>query len=150
MQAVVGKRQMRELLPDEPPGALALATGLGPLRHRAPAPAVALARSLFRKGANFAAAMAFRSPPRNLVVELGIILAVLIGWQITAGEFLGGPIMIALMALLFQRFLKPAMVEHARAETDRGALGRREADAEMDISVTDGATTWRKLRSPRL
>ncbi len=53
------------------------------------------------------------------------------------------------MALLFQRFPKPAMVEHARVETDRRALGRMEGHAEMDMSVTDGGTTRQRLRSPR-
>ena len=111
--------------------------------------AVALARSLFRKGANFTSAMAFQFASTNLVVELGIILAVLIGWQFTAGEFLGGPIMIALMALLFRRFLKPPMVEEARRQADRGVLGRMEGHAEMDMSVAGSGSTWQRLRSPR-
>jgi uncharacterized membrane protein YraQ (UPF0718 family) len=110
---------------------------------------VALARSLFRKGANFTAAMAFQFASTNLVVELGIILAVLIGWQFTAGEFLGGPIMIALMALLFRRFLKPELVEDARREADRGVLGRMEGHAEMDMSITEGGSIWTRLRSPQ-
>ncbi len=69
------------------PRALAVATGLGAVSSSCSYAAVALARSLFRKGANFTAAMAFQFASTNLVVELGIILAVLIGWQFTAGEF---------------------------------------------------------------
>jgi uncharacterized membrane protein YraQ (UPF0718 family) len=110
---------------------------------------VALARSLFRKGADFTAAMAFQFASTNLVVELGIILAVLIGWQFTAGEFVGGPIMIAMMALLFRRFLKPSMVQEARRQADRGVVGRMEGHAEMDMSVGDGGSIWRRLRSPK-
>jgi uncharacterized membrane protein YraQ (UPF0718 family) len=70
------------------PRALAVATGLGAASSSCSYAAVALARSLFRKGANFTAAMAFQFASTNLVVELGIILAVLIGWQFTAGEFI--------------------------------------------------------------
>jgi uncharacterized membrane protein YraQ (UPF0718 family) len=93
--------------------------------------------------------MAFQFASTNLVVELGIILAVLIGWQFTAGEFVGGPIMIALMALLFRRFLKPAMVEQARRQAERGVLGHMEGHAEMDMSISEAGTVWRRLRSPR-
>src|SRR2546423_1254950 len=69
--------------------------------------AVALARSLFRRGADFTAAMAFQFASTNLVAELGVVLAVILGWEFTAGEFLGGPIMIVLMAVLLRRFLTP-------------------------------------------
>ncbi len=149
VQAVVSKQQMRRLLPDDSPRTLAVAAGLGAASSSCSYAAVALARSLFRKGADFTSAMAFQFASTNLVVELGIILAVLIGWQFTAGEFLGGPIMIAMMAVLFRRFLKPSMVEEARRDADRGVLGRMEGHAEMDMSVSDGGTIWQRLRSPK-
>jgi uncharacterized membrane protein YraQ (UPF0718 family) len=149
VQAVVSKQQMRRLLPDDSPRTLAVAAALGAASSSCSYAAVALARSLFRKGADFTAAMAFQFASTNLVVELGILLAVLIGWQFTAGEFLGGPIMIALMALLFRRFLKPAMVEEARQQADRGILGRMEGHAEMDMSLTDGRSLCQRLRSPQ-
>ena len=148
VQAVVSKQQMRRLLPDDSPRTLAVAAGLGAASSSCSYAAVALARSLFRKGANFTSAMAFQFASTNLVVELGLILALLIGWQFTVGEFLGGPIMIALMALLFRRFLKPQTVEEARRQADGGVLGRMEGHAEMDMSVTDGGTLWQRLRSP--
>src|SRR2546421_7787728 len=149
VQAVVSKQQMRRLLPDASPGTLAVSAGLGAASSSCSYASVALARSLFRKGADFPAAMAFQFASTNLVVELGIILAVLIGWQFTAGEFVGGPIMIALMALLFRRFLKSRMVEEAREQADRGVLGRMEGHAEMDMSVTGEGTLWQRIRSPR-
>jgi len=149
VQAVVSKKQMRRLLPDDSPRTLTVAAGLGAASSSCSYAAVALARSLFRKGADFTAAMAFQFASTNLVVELGIILAVLIGWQFTAGEFVGGPIMIALMALLFRRFLKSRMVEEAREQADRGVLGRMEGHAEMDMSVTGEGTLWQRIRSPR-
>jgi uncharacterized protein len=93
--------------------------------------------------------MAFQFASTNLVVELGIILAALIGWQFTAGDFLGGPIMIAFVALLFKRFLKPNMGEEAGRQADRGVLGRMERHAEIDMSVADYESLWRRLRSPQ-
>src|SRR5438309_6673989 len=149
VQAVVSKREMRRLLPDDLAGTLAIATGLGAASSSCSYAAVALARSLFRKGANFTAAMAFQFASTNLVVELGIILALLIGWQFTAGEFVGGPIMIGLMVVLFRRFLRPELVEEARRQADRGVLGRMEGHAEMDMSISEGGSIWRRLRSPR-
>jgi hypothetical protein len=147
VQAVISKRQMRRLLPDDSPRTLVVASGLGAASSSCSYASVALARSLFRKGADFTAAMAFQFASTNLVIELGIILAVLIGWQFTAGEFVGGPIMIALLAVLFRRFLKPSMVEQARLQADRGVAGRMEGHAEMDMSVPEGGTLWRRLRS---
>ena len=149
VQAVVSKQQMRRLLPDDSVRTLATATGLGAASSSCSYAAVALARSLFRKGADFTAAMAFQFASTNLVIELGIILAVLIGWQFTAGEFVGGPIMIALMAVLFRYFLKPSLVDEARRNADRGTLGRMEGHAEMDMSVGPGGSIWRRLRSPQ-
>jgi uncharacterized membrane protein YraQ (UPF0718 family) len=148
VQALVSKQQMRRLLPDSSPRTLAVAGGLGAASSSCSYAAVALARSLFRKGADFTAAMAFQFASTNLVVELGVILAVLIGWQFTAAEFLGGPIMIALMALLFRRFLTPGMVSEARSHAERGVLGRMEGHAEMDMSVAAEGSIGQRLRSP--
>src|SRR5437868_2131687 len=149
VQALVSKQEMRRLLPDDSPRTLAVATGLGAASSSCSYASVALARSLFRKGADFTAAMAFQFASTNLVIELGIILAVLVGWQFTAGEFVGGPIMIVLMALLFRRFLTPRQVAEARAHAERGALGRMEGHAEMDMSVGGHGSIWKRLRSPQ-
>src|SRR6202051_4333396 len=81
VQAVVSKQEMRRLLPDDSPRTIAVATALGAASSSCSYAAVALARSLFRKGANFTAAIAFEIASTNLVFELGIILAILIGWQ---------------------------------------------------------------------
>src|SRR5207244_1414237 len=82
--------------------------------------AVALARSLFRKGADFTAAMAFEFASTNLVIELGILMALILGWQFTLGEFVGGPLMIVLLALVFRVFLRRRLVDEAREYADRG------------------------------
>jgi uncharacterized membrane protein YraQ (UPF0718 family) len=104
---------------------------------------VALARSIFRKGANFTAAMAFEFASTNLVIELGIILALLIGWQFTLAEFIGGPLMIVLLALLFRALLSPRLVAAARRQADKGLTGIMEGHAEMDMSVTEGSILQR-------
>src|SRR2546428_8719258 len=110
VQAVVSKREMRRLLPDDSPRTLAVATGLGAASSSCSYAAVALARSLFRRGADFTAAMAFEFASTNLVAELSIIMILLLGWQFAAAEFLGGPLMVAILALLFRAFLRQEMV----------------------------------------
>jgi uncharacterized protein len=149
VQAVVSKGEMRRLLPDDSPRSLGLACGLGAASSSCSYAAIALARSLFRKGADFTAAMAFEFAATNLVIELGIIMALLLGWQFTLGEFVGGPLMIVLMALLFRVLLKRRLVDGAREQADRGVLGRMEGHAEMDMSVHERAPLWRRLTSPQ-
>ena len=111
--------------------------------------AVALARSLFRKGADFTAAMAFQFASTNLVIELGIIMALLLGWQFTLAEFIGGPLMIVLLALLFRVFLTRRLVDEAREQADRGLVGSMEGHAEMDMSVHASGSFWQRLALAR-
>jgi len=148
VQAVVSKREMRRLMPDDSPHTLAVATGLGAASSSCSYASVALARSLFRKGADFTASMAFQIASTNLVIELGIVMAVLLGWRFVAGEFVGGPVMIVLVALLFRRFLKRRLVDEARAEAEQGRLGSMEGHAEMDMSVGGDGRWFRRLRTP--
>src|SRR5438128_1256951 len=148
VQAVVSKREMRRLLPDDSPRTLAVASALGAASSSCSYAAVALARSLFRRGADFTAAMAFQFASTNLVAELGIIIALVLGWRFTLGEFVGGPLMIVLLAVLFRLFLKRELVEEARRQAERGVLGRMEGHAEMDMSVQRKGSLWRRLRSP--
>jgi uncharacterized membrane protein YraQ (UPF0718 family) len=138
IQAVVSKEEMSRLLPDDSPRIVAVACGLGAASSSCSYAAVALARSMFRKGANFTAAMAFQFASTNLVLELGILLAVLMGWQFTLAEFTGGPLMIVIMALLFRAFLTPKIVEAARQQAEKGLQGRMEGHAAMDMSVHEG------------
>src|SRR5438132_4513043 len=104
VQAVVSKAEMARVLPDDSPHTLAVASVLGAASSSCSYAAVAIARSIFRKGANFTAAIAFEFASTNLVIELGIIMAILLVWQFTLAEFVGGPPMIAVLALLFRRF----------------------------------------------
>jgi uncharacterized membrane protein YraQ (UPF0718 family) len=147
VQAVVSKGEMRRLLPDDSPRSIGLASVLGVVSSSCSYAAAALARSLFRKGADFTAAMAFEFASTNLVVELGIIMALILGWQFTIGEFVGGPLMIVLLALLFRLTLRPRLVDEAREHAERGALGRMEGHAGMDMSIQEKGTVWQRLRS---
>ncbi len=148
VQAVVSKSQMSRLLPDDSPRSLGIACGLGAASSSCSYAAVALARSIFRKGANFTAAMAFEFASTNLVIELGIIMVLLLGWQFALAEFLGGPLMIAILAVLFKAFLSPGLVDEARRQAERGLVGSMEGHAEMDISLTEGSLL-RRLTSPK-
>ncbi len=127
---------------------LAVAAGLGAASSSCSYAAVALARSLFRKGADFTAAMAFEIASTNLVVELGVILALLMGWQFTAAEFAGGPIMIVLLAVAFRLLLRGGLVVKAREQADRGIAGSMEGHAAMDMSIAERGSLWRRLTSP--
>src|SRR2546422_11233005 len=138
VQAVVSKSEMSRLLPDDSPRTLMIASGLGAASSSCSYAAVALARSIFRKGANFTAAIAFEFASTNLVVELGIIMVLLLGWQFTLAEFVGGMLMIAILAVLFKAFLRPELVREAREQAERGLVGSMEGHAEMDMSVTEG------------
>src|SRR5437868_9465044 len=146
VQAVVSKKEMTRLLPDDSAKSLVIACGLGAASSSCSYAAVALARSIFRKGANFTAAMAFQLASTNLVAELTIISIVLMGWQFAAAEFLGGMLMVVLMALLIRMFLSQRLITEARAQAERGLRGKMEGHAEMDMSVTEGSL-WQRVAS---
>jgi uncharacterized protein len=144
VQAVVRRSTIVSLMGDDRPRTLAVAAGLGAASSSCSYAAVALARSLFRKGANFTAAMAFEIGSTNLVVELGIILALLMGWQFTAAEFVGGPLMIVALAVLFRLFVRSRLVDAAREQAERGIAGSMEGHAAMDMSIQkEGSFTQR-------
>lgn len=149
VQAVVRKSTIVRLLGDDKPKTLAVAAGLGAASSSCSYAAVALARSLFRKGANFTAAMAFEIGSTNLVVELGIILALLMGWQFTAAEFIGGPIMIVVLAVLFRLFVRSRLIDAARVQADQGIAGSMEGHAAMDMSVQGEGSFAKRLFSGR-
>jgi uncharacterized protein len=147
IESLVRKSTIARLLPDDRPRSLATAAGLGAASSSCSYAAVALARSLFRKGANFTSAMAFEIASTNLVIELGLILALLLGWQFTAAEFVGGPVMIVVLALLFRRLLTERLRREAREQADRAVAGSMEGHAAMDMSVAGEGSFWARLRS---
>jgi len=148
VQAVVSHQEMSRLLPDDSPRSIVKALALGAASSSCSYAAVALARSLFRKGANFTAAMAFEMASTNLVVELSIIMLVFLGWQLTAAEFVGAPLMVAFLVLLFRRFLRRDLHDEAKRQADKGIAGRMEGHAEMDMSVRGDGSFLSRLTSP--
>ncbi len=147
VQAVVRRSTIIRLLGDDRPRTLVVAAGFGVASSSCSYAAVALARSLFRKGASFSAAMTFEIASTNLVVELGVILALLIGWQFTLAEFVGGPLMIVLLAVLFRLFLRQRLLDAAATQAEKGLAGSMEGHAAMDMTIQQDGSLWRRLRS---
>ena len=120
-------------------GPLAKATGLGAASSSCSYAAIAIAKSLFQKGASAVTALAFQFASTNLVWELGLVLWVLIGWQFALAEFVGGIVMIALMAVLLRRFVSPRLEEQAR----RARPGRRRPATSTSAPAVE-RTSWRE------
>ena len=123
VQAFVSKDQMRRRLGDHRPSSVARASGYGMVSSSCSYAASSMARSLVSKGADFTCAMVFMFASTNLVVELGIVLLVLLGWQFTAAEFVGGPIMIVLLALVGGTVFTAKVVATARRRVSVRADG---------------------------
>jgi uncharacterized membrane protein YraQ (UPF0718 family) len=149
VQAVVTKGEMSRLLPDSSWRSIAIATALGAASSSCSYAAVALARSIFRKGADFVAAMAFQFASTNLVLELGIIIAVLIGWQFVAAEFVGGLIMVGLLAVMLRAIMTPKRIAEAKRQANRGLVGRMEGHAAMDMSVSGEGSILARITSAK-
>jgi uncharacterized membrane protein YraQ (UPF0718 family) len=136
VQAVVSHKKMAETLGENSPKSLGLSAFFGMTSSSCSYAAVALARSIFRKGATFTNAMIFELASTNLVIELGVILIVLMGWQFMAAEFLGGIIMVILIALIFRFTLTKKLVKEARIHAEKEVAGKMEGHAAMDMSVS--------------
>ena len=115
VQAFVSRRRMRQALGDHRPAAVLRASGYGMVSSSCSYAASAMAKSLFQKGADFVSAMVFMFASTNLVVELGIVILVLLGWQFTVAEFVGGPIMIVLLVLAGSLVFTGAALASARS-----------------------------------
>ena len=145
VQAVVSHNAMAKTLGGNGPRSLTFATLYGIASSSCSYAAVALARSIFQKGASFVSAMAFELASTNLVIELGIILFVILGWQFTAAEYFGGIVMIIFIGLIFRLTLTPKLVQMAKANAEKGLMGRMEGHAAMDMSVSGGSFFSRLL-----
>src|SRR5438874_159378 len=119
VQAVVSHQAMAKTLGCDGPKCLTFATLFGVASSSCSYAAVAIARSIFRKGASFTAAMAFELASTNLVIELGIILVVLLGWSFAAAEFTGGILMVIFIAIIFRLTFTPKLVQIARDQAER-------------------------------
>jgi uncharacterized membrane protein YraQ (UPF0718 family)/YHS domain-containing protein len=148
VQAFVSKEQMQRVMGDHGPAAVARASGFGMVSSSCSYAATAMAKSLFQKGADFVSAMVFMFASTNLVIELGVVLLILMGWQFAAAEFVGGPIMIVLLVVLGGFVLRGPLVDHAREKLRRGAVGGH--DHHLMVGVPEERqhelehTPWRK------
>lgn len=136
IQAVIPHKAILKSLGGNSFKSLTLATFLGIASSSCSYAAVALARSLFQKGASFTAVMVFEIASTNLVIELGIILIVLLGWQFMAAEYVGGIIMVILMAIIFRFTLSSNLISSAHKQSNKGLIGKMEGHAVMDMSIS--------------
>jgi uncharacterized membrane protein YraQ (UPF0718 family)/YHS domain-containing protein len=135
VQAWVPRERIEASLSGAGPGAIARATGLGAASSSCSYAAIAIAKSLFQKGASAATALAFQFASTNLVWELGLVLWVLLGWQFTLAEYLGGIVMIVLMSLLLRRFVSPRLEAAARRHAQQADSGHQHHAAGERMSL---------------
>src|SRR5689334_6589795 len=141
VQGLVPRQAVGRVLGHDDLAGITFATLLGAASSSCSYAAVAVGRSLFRKGATFANAILFEFASTNLVFELGLVLLVLLGWQFVAAEFAGGLLMIAILALVFKYTLRANLVDEARQQADKGLRGRMEGHGEMDMTGHGGRLT---------
>ena len=153
VQAFVSKERMRAKLGDHRPASVARASGYGMVSSSCSYAASAMAKSLFVKGADFTSSMVFMIASTNLVVELGVVMLVLLGWQFALAEFIGGPIMIVLLALAGGAVFTPKLLAAARRRLSGGGSGGHDHAAMVGVSEErqeelEGEPWNEKLRSP--
>ncbi len=133
VQAWVPRSKIENTLAGTGFGSVARATGLGAASSSCSYAAIAIAKSLFQKGASAVSALAFQFASTNLVWELGLVLWILIGWQFTLGEYVGGLVMIALMSLLLRVFVPQREEERAREHAREAAAGHQHHSAGSEL-----------------
>ena len=141
VQAWVPRERIQRALSGSGPRPVALATGLGAASSSCSYAAIAIAKSLFAKGASAAAALAFQFASTNLVWELGLVLWVLIGWQFTLAEYLGGIVMIVLMTVLLRAFVSTRLEREARAHAESADTGHQHHSAGATMSWRERLTS---------
>jgi uncharacterized membrane protein YraQ (UPF0718 family)/YHS domain-containing protein len=134
VQAWVPRGRIEGALAESGPGPVAKATGLGAASSSCSYAAIAIAKSLFQKGASAATALAFQFASTNLVWELGLVLWVLLGWQFTIAEYLGGIVMIVLMAVTLRLFVSPRLEEQARKHAQQAQADHQHRSAGEEMS----------------
>src|SRR5579862_9671897 len=125
VQAWVPRERVERALSGSGAKPVALATGLGAASSSCSYAAIAIAKSLFQKGASATTALTFQFASTNLVWELGLVLWLLIGWQFTLAEYLGGLVMIVLMTLMLRLFVSRRLESEARAHAESADSGHQ-------------------------
>ena len=150
VEAFVPKQAIGRLLGRNDVRSASLATLFGAASSSCSYAAVAIARTLFRKGSTLPNAIIFEFASTNLVFELGLALLILLGWQFVAAEFAGGVVMVVLLALIFRVTLTRGLSDGARIQADRGIPGKMEGHATMDMTVADGPLLQRLVSQQAL
>jgi hypothetical protein len=133
VQAWVPRRRIEAALSGSGPVPVAKATGLGAASSSCSYAAIAIAKSLFQKGASAASALSFQFASTNLVWELGLVLWILIGWQFTVAEYIGGIVMIVLMAAALRLFVSPRLERSAREHALTAEAGHQHHPASSEL-----------------
>src|SRR4051794_39243983 len=133
VQAWIPRERVQAAMAGGGVGPLARATALGAASSSCSYAAIAIAKSLFQKGASAASALAFQFASTNLVWELGLVLWILIGWQFTLAEYLGGIVMIVLMTVMLRLFVSRSLEERAREHAQRADAGHQHHSAGEDL-----------------
>ena len=141
VQAWVPRERIEKSLSGSGAKPITLASALGAASSSCSYAAIAIAKSLFQKGASAATALAFQFASTNLVWELGLVLWILIGWQFTAAEYLGGAVMIVLMALMLRLFVSPRLEESARRHAQEADSGHQHHSAGEELSWRERFTS---------
>jgi uncharacterized protein len=141
VQAWVPRARIEKALGGSGARPIALATGLGAASSSCSYAAIAIAKSLFQKGSSAASALAFQFASTNLVFELGIVLWVLIGWQFTLAEFVGGLVLIVIMTLLLRLFVSKQLEEQAREHAQAADSGHEHHTAGEHLSIRERLTS---------
>src|SRR6476659_5967916 len=141
VQAWVPRERVQSALSGTGVAPLAKATGLGAASSSCSYAAIAIAKSLFQKGASAATALAFQFASTNLVWELGLVLWVLLGWQFTLAEYLGGIVMVVLMAVMLRRFISPRLEAQARAHAQQAQADHQHRSAGEQMGWRERLTS---------
>src|SRR3954453_23612187 len=145
VQAFVPRQRIEAALSGGGPAPIAKATALGAASSSCSYAAIAIAKSLFQKGASAASALAFQFASTNLVWELGLVLWILIGWQFALAEFAGGLVMIAFMALALRAFVSPRLEARAREHAQDADTGHQHHAAGSNLPLAQrlrSAAAW--------
>src|SRR2546426_1798193 len=141
VQAWVPRGRIESALAGAGVGPIVRATALGAASSSCSYAAIAIAKSLFQKGASAASALAFQFASTNLVWELGLVLWILLGWQFPLAEYLGGAVLIVLMAVLLRVFVSPRLEEQAREHARHVDAGHRHHSAHEEMSWRERLTS---------
>ncbi len=141
VQAWVPRERIQNALGGSGARPIAIATGLGAASSSCSYAAIAIAKSLFQKGASGASALAFQFASTNLVIELGIVMWVLIGWQFTLAEFVGGLVLILIMTVLLRFFVSKQLEEEAREHAQEADTGHQHHSAGEHLSIRERLTS---------